>query len=475
MRAVFRAGRAAERFQSVVESGHAQGSAQTPAQTESSGSHADQDRLLAVVGQLRAVELPDPRAHFVTSLRERLMAEADTVLLPAPTAPQRPTLTVVTRPRTTRDRRVAAILTVAAALSATGSLALSAQAALPGDSLYPVKRVMESAQAGLVLGEQDKGELLLAKAELRLNEVEDLLVRDSWESRQATASALQSFSDQSDEAGTLLLENYADTQREGSVVALLEFTGRSMARLEALSELVPGEAADELATAADQLLRIDALARQACPGCAGGGITEFPVFLAASGPMTSSLYEPDGVTFAAPAPAPLARGNGAVGRSEGDVRVDAARSGPATSVPSATAEPSSSGAPTDSGQPTTGPHPTSQPTATTSRPAAPTESSSSGPSRTQAPGPTVQATPTPTTLVDDVTTIVVGDPPTSSGAPESSGGLVGTIGEVLETATTGLLGEKLGGSLGAAVDQLGGAVGTILGSLGSSPSGGQRP
>ena len=43
--------------------------------------------LLTVVRDLRAIPAPSPRAGFVSDLRERLLAEADTALLPRQRVP----------------------------------------------------------------------------------------------------------------------------------------------------------------------------------------------------------------------------------------------------------------------------------------------------------------------------------------------------------------------------------------------------
>ena len=107
--------------------------------------------LLAVVRDLQAIPAPAPRAEFVSDLRERLLAEADTALLPQAARPltaEEQRLVLPVRPHR-RDRRLAAALGAAALVGATTSMAVAAQTALPGQSLYPVKRAIENAQTGL--------------------------------------------------------------------------------------------------------------------------------------------------------------------------------------------------------------------------------------------------------------------------------------------------------------------------------------
>ena len=93
--------------------------------------------LLEVVGALRATPAPEPDPAFVAALRERLMAEAETVLTaaaaergrrrrPAPAAPGR------RRAVRRRNRRLAAVVSGVILVGATATMAVAAQSALPG-------------------------------------------------------------------------------------------------------------------------------------------------------------------------------------------------------------------------------------------------------------------------------------------------------------------------------------------------------
>src|SRR5688500_11565404 len=110
--------------------------------------------LVALVSDLRALPEVAPRAEFVSSLRESLMAEADTVLVRQPAAPQRLAMPVTTRPR---DRRLATLLGGAALVGATATMAVAAQTSLPGESLYGVKRGIESAEVRLAGDDSARG------------------------------------------------------------------------------------------------------------------------------------------------------------------------------------------------------------------------------------------------------------------------------------------------------------------------------
>ncbi len=61
-----------------------------------------------------------------------------------------------------------------AIVAASGSMAMASQAALPGDVLYPVKRAMENAHTNLQSGDAAKAETLIAHAQARLDEAQQL-------------------------------------------------------------------------------------------------------------------------------------------------------------------------------------------------------------------------------------------------------------------------------------------------------------
>jgi hypothetical protein len=235
--------------------------------------------LLALVDDLRAVPAPAPRAEFTASLRERLLAEADTVLVAQSTRRREDEarLTLPVRPRS-RDRRVAALLGGAALVGATTSMAVAAQTALPGDSLYPVKRAIEDARTGLSSTDADRGEQLLASARGRLAEV-DALTRDDSPTRDAAvADTLTTFEQQATEAADLLLDAYAESGDEQLVRSLRTFTATGLDRLDLVEPGVPDAARDELVAAGSTLAEIDARAAAACPAC-GGGVSTLPPFL----------------------------------------------------------------------------------------------------------------------------------------------------------------------------------------------------
>lgn len=268
MSPVFPAQRRAEAFQSRLEGAEAS----SPRDAE----------LLELVGALRSVAPVEPRPDFVLSLRERLVAAAATELVAQPAAADAALserLTVSPR-RSARDRRLAAALGGLAIVGGTTSMAMAAQSALPGDVLYPVKRVIEDAHTSVARGDDAKGTTLLENASSRLDETSALSAEGGHAAQ--IRSTLEDFADQSGRATDLLLADYASQQDDASISALRDFVADSLRVLDRLAPTIPDDAREALVAAGTLLTSIDAQATQACPTCQGSGIDRFPTWLARS-------------------------------------------------------------------------------------------------------------------------------------------------------------------------------------------------
>ena len=264
----FPAQRRADEFDALVEGSSTAGPAADRATRDSD--------LLELVGALRATPEVHARPEFVADLRAELMAAAETALVPADTSrlrlPDR-------QPR--RERRLAAVVGGIAIVGATTSVAVASQSALPGETLYPIKRIIEGAQTGLSGGEADKGSAVLANASDRLDEVDALTRQDGVADDLRIAETLNDFTDQATQASDLLLADYAHQGNESSIVALRDFSAASLDQLTALEPLIPAEARDELIRAAQTLNTISVQATQQCPSCGGSPIVSFPPAFAA--------------------------------------------------------------------------------------------------------------------------------------------------------------------------------------------------
>ncbi|MEV1053669.1 DUF5667 domain-containing protein [Streptomyces sp. NPDC049887] len=161
-------------------------------QPESSADRAEQGRLLALangLGELPRPEL-DPevkvvqRAQLVAAM-EAMFAEGSASR--SPTVPDqrssrrgahRASPLRKLRPRSRWSKGLAAGgLTVGVAAGAFGGVAAASSDALPGDSLYGLKRGMEDLKLGMADDDTDRGGLYLDQASTRLNEARRLMER----------------------------------------------------------------------------------------------------------------------------------------------------------------------------------------------------------------------------------------------------------------------------------------------------------
>jgi hypothetical protein len=168
------------------------GSATVPAGLALSAHRGDDLLLLAPLTQLRTqLQHVRPRPEFraqlrdvlVTAARDRAaeLAEADAPWAPQPWQldPHRPRRGGGHRRRAAAGRRravAAAALVGFVVVSGTGvAAAAESSAALPGDTLYPLKRAGEQVQLVLATSPQAKGTEHLVLAKHRLDEVRALL------------------------------------------------------------------------------------------------------------------------------------------------------------------------------------------------------------------------------------------------------------------------------------------------------------
>jgi hypothetical protein len=150
-------------------------------------------RVRAVVEALAALPSPDPRPEFRAGLRAQLVAlapriiaeSADSAEAPTRAAPSgaspRHTDSVLARFRGVRLGRplaVAAAVVTAVALLFGGAVWMS-QRALPGDTLYGLKRASESWQLATASGPIDKARDYLKFATTRVDEAQQLASRAS--------------------------------------------------------------------------------------------------------------------------------------------------------------------------------------------------------------------------------------------------------------------------------------------------------
>lgn len=287
MTAPFSARRRADDFEALLSRGPG-----TPLSERDAARFAT---LLDVVSDLRAFSEVTPRAEFTSSLRERLMTEADTVLVRQPPTPSRLAMPITS---TRRERRVATLLGGAALVGATATMAVAAQTALPGESLYGVKRGIESVQVRLASDDAARGRTLLAQAGTRLDELEELAAGSGGTDR-LVPDTLDAFTDQSSEGVRSLLAAYAAGGAEQEVQSARDFTATSIERLEALQYDLPASARDELLAAGRTLTDLDMELDVACPACTGGIATTPDFLLTSASPDLLTGLDSDELTLEA--------------------------------------------------------------------------------------------------------------------------------------------------------------------------------
>jgi uncharacterized membrane protein YgcG len=248
--------------------------------------HRDVDaelrELVGVVGTLRRAVVDDPaatpRADFAADLRARLMAEAADVLEPGSS------LVLPARPTGRRERRLVAAAAAFVLVGGTAGMAAASSGALPGDPLYPVKRGIERAEAGLSVSKAGKGRDLLHQASGRLTEVEGLLAADRLGGEPRVPVALEDFVSQAREGSGLLLDSFRDDRDPARVTDVRTFTAGALAELEDLAATAPASVQPDLRAAAVALRDIDVRASRLCDTCAAGTPTlDLPaVFLVAA-------------------------------------------------------------------------------------------------------------------------------------------------------------------------------------------------
>ncbi len=261
---------------------------------EGRGASAQHTDALQVVAALRAVTVPQPSAAYVSELRSNLLAAADTLLAPAAAAvaatPQ------VVRPQR-HQRKIAVAAGTLALLGGTTGVAMASQSALPGDSLYPLKRILESAQTSLSADDAARADRIMQLATGRLDETRALADSGATGSQAEIPGTLDDFVAQANQAADALLGQFASSGDIDSIIALRGFLADSLDALAGLKGSVPPEYAASFDDAVHALLTIDERALSLCGSC--GSLLDIPAIL------LSGAAIPPAPAPATTAPAPV--------------------------------------------------------------------------------------------------------------------------------------------------------------------------
>jgi hypothetical protein len=259
MTTVFRTRQRAEELAALLDGAHPVRAARS----------AEVERLVGLARALRAQGAADltadrsvPRDDFAAELRERLMAEAVTVLRPG----AKP-LALPVRKRGPRERRLVAAASVAVLLGGTAGMASAARSALPGEALYPLKRGIESAEVRLSLSDAGRGRDLLEQADGRLTEARGLLAGDAAAPAVQVPATLDDFTAQAREGADLLLASYGADHDPASVSEVRSFAASGLRLVEGMAGSAPSEVQPALRAAALVLQDIDRAAERLCGDC----------------------------------------------------------------------------------------------------------------------------------------------------------------------------------------------------------------
>lgn len=219
---------------------------------------------------LEALELgagPDP--SFVGALRERLQTEA-VELRPERRAAGRTPVAATPRRLLVGGRAIGGLAGAAAALVVLAALlGFTAQSALPGEALYPMRLALDRAAVSVDASNRDKGTTLLTQAERHLADASALAAR-SHQPRDGIQTAVEATGEAADDGHRILLSDFAKTREAVPLDSLRSFSDRTIPKAEALAAVVPADNLPGLTTLRSLLAQIRTSALQtlaACPTC----------------------------------------------------------------------------------------------------------------------------------------------------------------------------------------------------------------
>ncbi len=301
-------------------------------QAEALAADPEQARLLGLAGQLAAVPGPALDPEVKTAQRTRLIAAMEAMLAedtaesteaPLIPAPRRrgahraagPLSRLRPRSRLSRGVAIGGVGVGVAAGAFSAAAAVSSDA-LPGDTLYGLKRGMEDLRRGMADDDAERGRIYLDQASTRLNEARRLMERDragalDEESVSEIREALDNVRHDAGEGRRLLRGAYDENGSLAPMQTLSTFSQKNERSWQQLRDRLPpalGELSDEVSSVFDAIKQDVAPLSSLLPGpeedSTPGGTS--PGTAGTGGTGT----EPDP---AEPTPSPTATAEGEVG------------------------------------------------------------------------------------------------------------------------------------------------------------------
>lgn len=266
------------------------------------------DRLVRTTRQLAGtgthVAGPDP--EFVAALRTRLMAEAERMPAPSPTAAKaaaarraaaRTTPVVVVLGRGT-PRLLAGV--AASAVLVGGIVGAASRSAVPGQALYPVKSWIDGVQVRLADNDLDRGRTYLDQAQEHISDARDLAEHQSPHDNVDVAlkAAITSV-----RRGQQSLDTaYATTGNPQALISMRDFTTRALPQVDVLRREVPQQSIPLVAELESLLLQSQQQAARRIAACGSPcselastiGPATLPSLTTSAAPSATSSTRPSG-------------------------------------------------------------------------------------------------------------------------------------------------------------------------------------
>ncbi|MFF0723814.1 DUF5667 domain-containing protein [Streptomyces sp. NPDC004134] len=246
-------------------------------QAEALAADPEQARLLGLAGQLASVPGPTLDPEVKTVQRTRLIAAMEAML--AEDTAESTEAPLIPAPRKRGAHRAAGPLSrlrphsrlsrgvaiggvgVGVAAGAFSAAAAVSSDALPGDTLYGLKRGMEDLRRGMADGDTERGRVYLDQASTRLNEARRLMERGragdlDAESMSEVREALDNVRHDAGEGRKLLRGAYDEDGSLGPMQTLSAFSQKNERSWQQLREQLPvelGDLGDEVSSVFDAI------------------------------------------------------------------------------------------------------------------------------------------------------------------------------------------------------------------------------
>ncbi|MDR6863743.1 DUF5667 domain-containing protein [Phycicoccus sp. 3266] len=273
---------------------------------------------------------PDPQ--FVAALRTRLMAEAERMPAPSPTAAKaaaarraaaRTTPVVVVLGRGT-PRLLAGV--AASAVLVGGIVGAASRSAVPGQALYPVKSWLDGVQVRLADNDLDRGRTYLDQAQEHISDARDLAEHQSPHDNVDVAlkAAITSV-----RRGQQSLDTaYATTGNPQALISMRDFTARALPQVDVLRREVPQQSIPLVAELESLLLQSQQQTARRIAACGSPcselastiGPATLPSLTTSAAPSATSSTRPSGtptVVASVPRASATQSGSGAGGSLTG--------------------------------------------------------------------------------------------------------------------------------------------------------------